>query len=1216
MARFDIISKSNPDIKRYSGKPRYVGTYLKPSFLEFAEIASPSPIAWEVGDYVDYPRTGMRYYLYSIPQASKKARRDTNGGAFVYSGVQFHAATKELEIALFRDIVSNDNNIHFSTSPDVNTFEDVYGIALRIQECMNDLYPDRWEIRVADFDDADIIEKVTTKKDFALSGGTCLDALSKIYELWQDIGWIHTYDKDSGKEVITIGYANALRGDNVSEKFLFGKGNGLTAIKKNQTNKKEFATRLYVYGSDRNLPPRYYSQMDFPNAESADIRNLMLPIDVWGLTNGSPDPRKAYLQNDEAVAKYGVIPKTHYFDSDDAGADIHPTIERLTIGEVRGIIGSGGSYYPSDRYSDSERADAVLDAVNPNDDGVTNKDGRQYEAYTREDLSWISPNSTIPDGSKEDITFKEVLFEVNFDLSGMGEISINPDMNFLIQGSEIEKVSASFEMSDDLTKQKELSITKDIEGKQLSDYTWSIAIPRMAIKYNQREYDSFPAYLTMKITVTPKSSSERTVSIIPPTTPLRVNFARLLPTTFTMRLRQIGFNIEERAAQGKGKTISMKSGMCEGRGFIISSCKYDEANDSWDLVCKRQKDESLGILFPNIDYPIQPEDEFVLLDIAMPDLYVKVAMQRLLREGERLLARASKEMHNYEPSIDAKVMIESGRVLREGMFMEISDEDVVDNTTEYILIDTLNIREDESAIPTYNVTLRERRKVTYKGTPSATTTSNTTSAEDGSEDSGDLANKLAALEFLKDMFYWHDEARTIIGTKHALFSEKTVASGGKAADSSGSGSGSTGGGFVVLEDWLKYDATLPQVLGAVLGVELHNRLTAIENGSVTPDLTPYATVAFVEQTINNLIGGAGDAYDTLIEIQRILQGNEGDINTLLTEIATKASKEELASLDEKYAALIEALIEKNSEQDTTLEDHETRLETLEDKEAMFRWVTDADGTRRIETDYDLASLRTIASGGQAQNGEGGAAGTGTVMAVEVNGEIHDAEDGIVTLPDYPTKDEYDGKMSSLDAKDKAFAENIAENAQEIEFLKPRVEKNEGDIKDLQVVDEDIQEQLTKIREITDRFSYDAEQDMLLTPSNIASQKTIASGGAGTEGDGEGGGGTSGTLDGLLDVEIDFSEEAPTEEDRPMLAYDTTDFIWKNRKTMHRHPQGVASSVWTITHNLNKVPNVKVIDSTGQQVYGMVQIGDNDGNDPMNIVRISFGGAFSGTAYLD
>ena len=132
MARFEIISKDGESV-RYKGKPKYVGTYLKPSYLEFSEISSPTPINWEVGDYVDYPRTGMRYRLYSIPQPSKNARRDSYGGAFTYSNVQLYAATKELEIAPFKDLVIEDNFIHFSTSPDVATFEDIHGIADRIQ---------------------------------------------------------------------------------------------------------------------------------------------------------------------------------------------------------------------------------------------------------------------------------------------------------------------------------------------------------------------------------------------------------------------------------------------------------------------------------------------------------------------------------------------------------------------------------------------------------------------------------------------------------------------------------------------------------------------------------------------------------------------------------------------------------------------------------------------------------------------------------------------------------------------------------------------------------------------------------------------------------------------------------------------------------------------------------------------------------------------------
>ena len=48
--------------------------------------------------------------------------------------------------------------------------------------------------------------------------------------------------------------------------------------------------------------------------------------------------RKAYLENALAVEKYGVIPRTHYFDSDEAGADIYPTIEGMTVAKVRSAL--------------------------------------------------------------------------------------------------------------------------------------------------------------------------------------------------------------------------------------------------------------------------------------------------------------------------------------------------------------------------------------------------------------------------------------------------------------------------------------------------------------------------------------------------------------------------------------------------------------------------------------------------------------------------------------------------------------------------------------------------------------------------------------------------------------------------------------------------------------------------------------------------------------
>ena len=59
-----------------------------------------------------------------------------------------------------------------------------------------------------------------------------------------------------------------------------------------------------------------------------------------------------------------------------------------------------------------------------------------------------------------------------------------------------------------------------------------------------------------------------------------------------------------------------------------------------------------------------------------------------------------------------------------------------------------------------------------------------------------------------------------------------------------------------------------------------------------------------------------------------------------------------------------------------------------------------------------------------------------------------------------------------------------------------------------------------------------------------------------------------------------------------------------------HLQNTPSSVWTITHNLNKRPSVTVVDSAEEIVYGEVEYnGDNQ-------VTLTFAGAFSGKAYFN
>lgn len=563
MSKFNVISRDATSV-RYEGAPQYSGTYLGVDYIEFKNISSPTVIDWQIGDYVDYFRTGIRYKLYTLPMPKKVARAGSYGGAIEYSNVQFFAPTKDLDIAPFRDFVVNDNGIHFSTRQDVSTYEDVRGIARRIQACMDDIFPGKWRIEVYETDDWDLNNQLAEVKEFSISQSTCLDALSQIYDTWKGIGWIHTTDNENGQEVITIGRSNVRDADNTTDIFAYGKGNGLTSIRKNAANEGEFATRLYVYGSERNLPARYYNQFNILNNESVDIRNLMIPISEWGLTNGEPDAKKAYIQADDAlIEKYGLIPKTLYFDGSE-GQEIYPSIQGLTMSQVRQAmveLGQVNEYLP-------ENKDVRIDTIN-----TTFAEG---------------------DGSAEDF---------------------NANPNIIIY------------------------------------------------------------------------------------------------------VNSVGFNIAEqgkKTAEGVAK-ISIKSGLCAGRELLVR--KLVECEQGKDGVSRmayeveRAWDESTTMGYPNSLYPLNEGDEFVLLDIPMPDYYVSINEKKLLEQGKKMLADYTRVSAFYEPEIDAIRMKKVGGVVTPGMYMQVMDEDIIDTEdhTDYVLIDSLSI-DEITEIPTYKITLREEKR--------------------------------------------------------------------------------------------------------------------------------------------------------------------------------------------------------------------------------------------------------------------------------------------------------------------------------------------------------------------------------------------------------------------------------------------------------------------------------------------------------------------------
>ena len=196
---------------------------------------------------------------------------------------------------------------------------------------------------------------------------------------------------------------------------------------------------------------------------------------------------------------------------------------------------------------------------------------------------------------------------------------------------------------------------------------------------------------------------------------------------FNIVLKQVGFDINDMQALGESglATIAMTNGSrsngkntCTGRSFVVKSCQYRTLTDDWVLQCVRAYDSSTGMAYPNNTYTVEAGDQFVLLDIAMPELYIKAAEQRLYEAGLRFLEQASKVQPFWAPEISAIVLDRylsniSNFKIREGMYLKISDTQLTGGVTESILIDTITISEGDAEIPTCKIGLREKKSQNF-----------------------------------------------------------------------------------------------------------------------------------------------------------------------------------------------------------------------------------------------------------------------------------------------------------------------------------------------------------------------------------------------------------------------------------------------------------------------------------------------------------------------
>lgn len=197
------------------------------------------------------------------------------------------------------------------------------------------------------------------------------------------------------------------------------------------------------------------------------------------------------------------------------------------------------------------------------------------------------------------------------------------------------------------------------------------------------------------------------------------------PPTFKVTLKDLGFDINDHLTT-EAATLSFKTGMLGGRDFEIVGCKKVESNGKvtgYELELNRVYDDGIKLWFPYKDYNAKAGDKVVILHIAMPEVYIKAAAQRLLEAATAWLAKNDYSRSVYAPKIDEifmarqhdEAMASGGTIaslhdtLKEGMLLLFEDEDL--NIDASIFIDRLTIKEGDGPVPTYEVVLKEEKTV-------------------------------------------------------------------------------------------------------------------------------------------------------------------------------------------------------------------------------------------------------------------------------------------------------------------------------------------------------------------------------------------------------------------------------------------------------------------------------------------------------------------------
>ena len=664
------------------------------------DIKSAFPVKWCIGDYIVY--RGEQFEINYDPGKIKSSSKGTYGEAFKYSDVKFDSKQYELARAEFLDVVLYDNEQHYTTLPKfafyVSSLDD---IADRIQANLNEQYGEgTWRIYTRNkakslkrgCDEAewvarygeDAADNIIKSQSMSVSSQTCWQILSQMNETF-DVNFI-----TRGRNVY-IGTAG-IPADNI---FGYGKGNGLKSIEQQADNNQAVTTRLRAYGSTKNLPTRYYTN---------------LCLDVFAIITGGE------TGEDDGVSVIGLSLNTElfwekrwaYFSTSTEDSGFPATIKA-----------NGCEYYAKvGKYTDgdTEKMMFVVSSLNGNDYANCKLLERLYSGGQKVYVTSGANKENWPATNKE--------YQPNALPNNM---SINV---LMLPGFPKQSLKEWWDAQSEDTKKSISGDTEHIFSEEkYRPYVDSINKETIGVRQASVYFDTdnekeglkeiYPTIEEMEVNgVRIDEIDEGSVSI----TDNGVFKDGATIPNFTVKLRrQVNFDIN--ALKQDDFSIVMQDGMCAGRSFKVAGSTKNE-DGRWQLTLNRVKDDDLELYFPYNDFPIKSGDHFVLTGIELPDAYVEYAAKKLLKYTIAWLDENDHTRYVYTPGIDNIYMARQNdeaeadatgktislyKTLRAGDMLTLSDEDLDIGTT--MTIDQLTIKENEGKIPEYTVTLKEETQV-------------------------------------------------------------------------------------------------------------------------------------------------------------------------------------------------------------------------------------------------------------------------------------------------------------------------------------------------------------------------------------------------------------------------------------------------------------------------------------------------------------------------